>query len=409
MDSVVIIGAGQTGGQAAITLREAGFRGRVVLIGNEPHVPYARTPLSADVLSGQRTPESCFMHDAAFYAAYGVELRLGRRAVALDRAARTVRLDDGTALSYGALLLATGTSPKRLEVPGVDLPGVSPLRTLDQAAILRAGLTRARRVVVVGGGWVGLQAAASAHALGCQVTVIEREEHLLRRVAPPEVALIVRTFHATRGIRILCNVAASAFEASPDGTLAAVHTHDGRRLPADVAILAIGAVPDTRLALAAGLATEDGVLVDARGQTSDPAIYAAGDCTRFYCPPLGRTVRLESWRNARLQAVAVGRALAGDPHAAFADVPSLHSNQGPDLQVDIVGAPERWDQVMARGAPWVPSCTLAILDHDVVVGVATFNRPDDVAPAEALIRARAKPSPRALLDPTVPLWDLVPR
>ncbi|PKN54430.1 MAG: pyridine nucleotide-disulfide oxidoreductase [Deltaproteobacteria bacterium HGW-Deltaproteobacteria-14] len=405
-DTTLIIGAGQTAAEAVATLREVGYPGRIVLVGAEPHLPYARTPLSGEVLAGAVIPEDCAVHDAAFYRDRDVTLELGRQVLAVDRAARTVRLDDGRQLAWDQLLIATGAHARRLAVPGADLVGVSPLRTLDEALLLRDQLATARRVVVVGGGWIGLQATATAHAAGCDVTLVEAAEHLLARVAAPEVACVVRVFHATRGVHIICDSSVSGFEGAA-GRLTAVLTHDDRRLPADVAIVAIGATPNGELAAAAGLEVADGVLVDASGRTNDPHIFAAGDCTRFFSPPLGRTVRLESWRNARRQARVVARAMAGDADARFDEIPFVHSDQG-DLHIDVIGAPVRWNQVMMRGSPWIPDCTALMLEAGVVVGAATFNRPQDNAPAEALIRAHATPDPRALLDREVPLASLVP-
>lgn len=404
-DTILIIGAGQTAAEVVATLREVGYAGGITLVGAEPHLPYSRTPLSGEVLAGQAIPEDCTVHDAAFYRDHDVTLELGHRVLTVDRVAAMALLDDGRRLAWDQLLLATGAHARRLTVPGADLVGVSTLRTLDEALVLRDQLAAARRVVVVGGGWIGLQATATAHAAGCEVTLIEAAEHLLARVAAPEVACVVRVFHATRGVRVICDSQVTGFEGA-DGRLTAVLTHDGRRLPADVAIVAVGAAVHSELAAAAGLDVADGVLVDASGRTNDPRIFAAGDCTRFFSPPLGRTVRLESWRNARRQARVIARAMAGDADARFDEIPFVHSDQG-DLHIDVIGAPERWDQVMMRGTPWLPDCTALMLEAGVVVGAATFNRPQDNAPAEALIRAHATPHPRALLDLAVPLESLV--
>jgi len=404
-ETILIIGAGQTAAQAVETLRDEGFSGRIVLVGAEPYLPYTRTPLSGDILAGAAGVASCTVHDEAFYADRDVTLVLGQRVLGIDRDARTVRLDDDRVLRWNRLLFATGAHARQLGVEGEDLDGVSTLRTRDEAEALRRRLAGARRVVVVGGGWIGLQATATAHAAGCEVTLVEAAEHLLPRVAAPEVALVVRVFHATRGVRVICGSRVNGFTGR-DGRLTAVLTDDDRRLPADLAIVAVGARPHTELAAAVGLEVRDGIVVDAAGRTSDPGIFAAGDCTRFFSPPLGRSVRLESWRNARRQARVVARALAGDESARFDEIPYVHSDQG-TMHIDVIGAPEAWDQVMMRGTPWIPDCTAVMLDHGVVVGGASFNRPDDMVPVEALIRAHARPDPRALLDPSIPLADLV--
>ncbi|PIE20135.1 MAG: pyridine nucleotide-disulfide oxidoreductase [Proteobacteria bacterium] len=404
-ETLCIIGAGQTGGQAVATLRQVGYDGRVVLIGAEPHLPYHRPALSNAVLQSEGGPAHR-MFDEAFYDEAGVELRLGRRVARVDLDARVAHVEGGDAVTWDKLLVATGAAPERLGAPGEDLDGVLRLRTLDDAEALRARLGPGRRFVVVGGGFIGLQLTATAHALGCDVTVLEASEHLLHRVAPPEIAGIVRVYHATRGVRIITEAPASSFEADDAGRLTHVRTGDGRRVPADVAVICCGVQPNTRLAEEAGLDVDDGILVDASGRTSHPAVWAAGDCTSYFCPPLNRRVRLESWQNARDQATVTARAIAGDASARYDAIPSLFSQQG-DMRIELLGVPERIEQVMLRGRPWIPDCTAFYLHRGCIVAAVVFNRDGDVDPVRELVRRGARVHPRVLLDDEIPLGKVL--
>jgi 3-phenylpropionate/trans-cinnamate dioxygenase ferredoxin reductase component len=303
----VIAGAGLAGGKAAETLRGEGFDGRVVVIGAEPERPYERPPLSKGYLLGTAPREEAFVHDPGWYAQNKVDLRLSTRAVGLDPAAHTVSLDGGEVLRYDRLLISTGARPRRLDVPGTDLAGVHYLRTLADADTLRAEVADGARVVVVGAGWIGLEVAAAARTHGADVTVVEADALPLRRVLGDEVAALFAGLHRANGVTLRLNSGVREFQGD-GGRVTGVTLTDGTDLRADVAVIGIGVEPNIDLAVAGGLAVDNGVLVDAGLRTSARHVYACGDVANVDNPLLGQRVRVEHWANA----------LHGGPAAALA-------------------------------------------------------------------------------------------
>jgi 3-phenylpropionate/trans-cinnamate dioxygenase ferredoxin reductase component len=332
MAGVVIAGAGQAGFQVAATLRRAGWEGPVTLIGEEPVAPYQRPPLSKDWLAGEDGPERVHFRPAGFYDTQGVEVVSGDRVEAVDRPGRRVRLASGRELGYEHLVLALGARPRALRVPGADLDGVLSLRTVADAGALRSGLARARNVVVVGGGFIGLEVAAAARARGARVTVVEALDRVMARVVSPEISAFYTARHEAAGITVLLGSGVVALEGA-DGRVRGVELADGRRLPADLVLVGIGIVPVTDLAEAAGLPVDDGIVVDEHLRTSDPAIWAVGDCARYPSRHAGGPVRLESVQNATDHGRAVAAAIAGTPEP-YAAVPWFWSDQlGTKLQI----------------------------------------------------------------------------
>ncbi|MFQ5958789.1 MAG: NAD(P)/FAD-dependent oxidoreductase, partial [Alphaproteobacteria bacterium] len=303
----VVVGAGQAGGRAVEAMHAEGFAGRIVLVGEEAYLPYERPPLSKQLLIGDDGPERAFLHDEGYYRERGTDLRLGIRAIAIDRQARRIRLADGEALAYDKLLIATGSRVRRLAVPGCDLAGVHYLRDIDDSLAIRARLSADARVVVVGGGYIGLEVAAAARTRGCRVTVLEMQDALMSRVVAPEIGRFFARVHRERGVDIRTGVTVGGFEGRH--RLERVVGADGEAFPADLAVVGVGVVPNTDLAADAGLAIDDGIVVDEFGRTSDPDIFAAGDVTNHPSPLLGRRLRLESWQNAQNQAIAVARVM----------------------------------------------------------------------------------------------------
>ncbi|CEJ19431.1 pyridine nucleotide-disulphide oxidoreductase, classI(partial sequence) protein [Ralstonia solanacearum IPO1609] len=297
---MVIVGAGHVGGRAALALREAGWQGPIALIGEEPHAPYERPPLSKGVLTGAQSAHDCRIGPPGIYAAQAIDTRLHTRVERIDRAARAVVLADGRRLAYARLLLATGGQARALAIPGAQWCGVQPLRTLDDAQCLRERLRPGARVVVIGGGFIGLEVAASARALGCTVCVVEGGPRLLGRAVPAALAERVEALHRWHGVEIRLAATPVALHAAPGAdAVCAVELAGGERLPCDTVVVGIGIVPNVALAQAAGLAVDNGIVVDATLRTADAAIYAAGDVCAFPAVLSGRPTRQETWRNAK--------------------------------------------------------------------------------------------------------------
>ena len=294
---VVIVGAGHAGGTAAALLRQYGFEGPVTLIGEEPIAPYQRPPLSKAWLKGQADADSLMLKPEEFYAGAGIELILGVRVVAMDRAARIVSLSDGRAIPYQTLILATGSRARALPIPGADLKGVMSLRSAADAEALKASLGPGRRLAVIGGGYIGLEVAASARALGAEAVVIEREPRILARVACETISDFFTNYHKARGVAFEVGAQVQAFEGD-GGHVTGVRLGGGRVLPCDAILVGVGAKPNDELARDAGLETVDGIVVDEHARTSDAAVFAIGDVTHRPLPLYDRMFRLESVANA---------------------------------------------------------------------------------------------------------------
>jgi 3-phenylpropionate/trans-cinnamate dioxygenase ferredoxin reductase subunit len=332
----VVVGAGQAGGRAALTLREEGFDGPVVLIGAESHAPYERPPLSKAFLTGDRAPEDFTFASAAMLAEAGIEFRAGLAADAIDRSARRVRLSDGSVLAYEKLLLATGRAPRRLPF-GDELAGrVHVLRDLADAERLRSALAPGSRLAVVGGGFIGLEVAASATALGVRVTVIEVAPQLLSRAVPASLAAHLLARHVDAGVTMLIGRHLRSLEPMPDGI--ALLLEDGTPIEADLALVGIGAEPRVALAEQAGLAVDRGIIVDASLATSDPHIFAAGDVCAFPDPEGPGLLRLEAWQNADCQGAQAARNMLGADET-YRPLPWFWSDQY-ELTLQIAGFPD---------------------------------------------------------------------
>jgi 3-phenylpropionate/trans-cinnamate dioxygenase ferredoxin reductase component len=342
----VIVGASLTGAKAAETLREEGFDGRVVLIGAENERPYERPPLSKDYLRGEVDRATVYVHPEGFYAEHDIELRLGRTAVGLNAADSELALDDGERLRYDRLLLATGAEPRRLSIPGGDLDGVLYLRSVADSDALRGRLDRGGAVVVIGAGWIGAEVAASARQRGLDVTIVAPEAVPLERVLGLEVGGVYRDLHRDHGVELRMQAGVAAFEGA--GRVERVRLQDGTAIVCDAVVAGVGAMPCTGLAEAAGLAVENGVLVDGRLESSVSGIFAAGDVANHLHPALGR-LRVEHWDNALHQGPAAARAMLGSEEP-YARTPYFFSDQY-DVGMEYSGHPAGWDRVVLRGDP----------------------------------------------------------
>lgn len=401
--SIVIVGAGQAGGWAAKTLRDEGHAGRITLVGIEPHPPYERPPLSKGVLAGSATVESCYLFKPEAFAALDLDFRAGVRATSIDRAARAVRLESGESVGYDKLILATGGEARRLPVPGGDGPRVHYLRTLDESLALRTALGPGRRLAVVGGGWIGLEVAATARKSGAAVTVLEALDRVCARAVPPSVSTFLQALHARHDVEIRTGCGVTAIEdRGPEGLRLALG--DGSALDADAIVVGIGLVPQLGLARAAGLEVGDGVLVDERCRTSDPDILVAGDCANMPLACLGRRVRLESWANAQNQAIVAAKSALGQD-VRYDELPWFWSDQH-DANVQLLGLPERWPEPVARGDPGGASFSLFYVEGERLVAVVSVNAPRDLRAAKRLMQARKPVRAADLADPAVNLAKL---
>lgn len=348
MSGVVVVGGGLAGATVVTTLREEGFTGAVTLLGAEPHVPYERPPLSKGYLQGNDPRDGAFVHPREWYAARDVDLRTGTRAAALDRSAGAVVLDDGTRLAYDHAVLATGSQPRRLDVPGAGLAGVHYLRNLDDADALRAAFDAGPRVVVVGGGWIGLETAAAARGAGLAVTVLERGDVPLERVLGPAMGQVFADAHLRNGVRMRTGTAVAEL-VGEDGAVRGVRLADGELVPGELVIVGVGAVPDVHLATAAGLEVRDGVVVDAHLRTADPRVLAVGDIAEAWHPFYGRHVRVEHWAAAGRHGAVAARTILG-ADAVDDRLPYFYTDQY-DLGMEYVGLADADDEVVVRGGP----------------------------------------------------------
>jgi 3-phenylpropionate/trans-cinnamate dioxygenase ferredoxin reductase subunit len=394
----VIVGASLTGATAAATLREEGFDGRIVLVGAETERPYERPPLSKDYLRGESGRDELYVHEPLFYAEHEIELRLGETAVALDAREHDVTLSGDERLAFDRLLLATGAEPRRLNVPGADLDGVHELRSVESSDAIRARLDRGGKVVVVGAGWIGSEAAASARQRGLEVAVIEPASVPLERVLGTEVGAIYRDLHADHGVELLLGTGVEAFEG--DGAVERVRTSDGRVLECDFVIVGVGVAPRTQLAAGAGLALEDGVVVDGRLRTSAPDVFAAGDVARHDHPAYG-PLRVEHWDNALHQGPAAARAMLGRDEP-YDHVPYFFSDQY-DVGMEYSGYAPRWDRVVFRGDPAGREFIAFWLQGDRLLAAMNVNVWDVSDALRDVLAARVAVDDAALADPDVPL------
>ncbi|BEU98850.1 FAD-dependent oxidoreductase (plasmid) [Acidovorax sp. DW039] len=401
--TIVIIGAGQAGGWAAQTLRSEGFTGRLVLVGDELHPPHERPPLSKAVLSGAALPTTTWLMKPDAFSALDVEWRPSTRVQRIDRTARQVLLADGETLPYDKVILCTGGRARQLDVPGTDQVQLHTLRTIEDAQALAPTLAPGRSVVVVGGGWIGLEVAATARQQGADVVVVETQSRLCERTVPVEISDYLLALHSAQGTRVLLGTGVRGFARAADGR-SEVLLADGSVLACDTIVLGIGLVPNDELARAAGLACDGGVRVDAQCRTSDPDILAAGDVAVAPNPWAGRSLRLESWQNAQEQGMAAARSALG--HAVdYQPLPWFWSDQyGMNLQ--IYGMPTPTHRVVQRGDAASGSFVLFYLAGDVVQAAIGANAARDLRFARRLIEQRKPVDTELLADPATPMSKL---
>ena len=401
----VVVGAGQAGGWCARTLRDSGFEGRVVLVGDEDYAPYERPPLSKEALTGDAPIESAYLWPPASWAEIGVELLLGRRAERIEPDEHRLVLAGGEALAYDRLMIATGSRPRRLAVPGADLPGIHMIRTMHDTEAIRADVGPGDTAVVVGGGWIGLEAAAALVKLGMTVVVAEAAGRLCGRAVTPAISDWLLGFHRAKGIDVRLSCAAERFEG--DDRLERVALTDGSVVDARLCVVGIGILPNVELAADAGIATENGITVDDRCRTSAADVFACGEVTSHPNALLGRRLRLESWENAQNQGICGGKAML-DQAEPYNEVPWFWSDQF-DANLQLVGVPEDWDEEATRGDPAEGTFITFYLKGGRIEGAVAVNQGRDIRVARRLMQAGATVTAAELADPSVKLQALLKR
>ena len=402
MPRYVIIGAGPAGMRAAEVLRGLSADAEITLIGDDPYPPYDRPPLSKAFITSGLAPASLYLKPESFYAEQRIELKLGRAAVSIDRGAKRVGLAGGEPVAYDKLLLATGCGSRRLP-PSLAAPSIHYLRSLEDAARIRAALAPGASLVLIGGGFIGLELAASATKLGVEVTVLEAMPRLLTRGLPAPVCEFVHRLHESHGVRFELDARLKSIEGA-DGDF--VLRTERASYRCGIVVAGIGAIPHTHLAEAAGLAVEDGIRVDSSGRTSDPDIFAAGDATRHDNPLLGRAIRVESWQVALNHAAVVARAMLGG-NDVYAEMPWLWTDQY-DCNIQVLGSFDPHLELLLRGDAASGAFTLLALGADGRIKFAvTVNNGRDMAVLRRLVTSKASLPKDALADPTRSLMDLL--
>jgi 3-phenylpropionate/trans-cinnamate dioxygenase ferredoxin reductase component len=400
----VIVGASLAGAKAAERLRERGFDGRVVLIGSEPELPYERPPLSKDYLRGEAQREQAQVHEEAFYSENEIELLLDTTVTELDTGGKRIELTGRAAIPFDALLLSTGSRPRRLDLPGGELEGIYYLRTLADCDALKQRLEQGGHVAVVGGGWIGCEVAATARQRGLEVTLIHPEELPMLKVLGSDVAEFYRNVHADHGVEFVLGEGATAFEG--DGHASAVRTDSGRTIACDFVVVGSGALPNAELAEAAGVKVDNGVRVDAQLRSSAPDVFAAGDVANAWHPFYEESIRIEHWATALNQGPAAANSMLGDD-APYDHLPYFFSDQY-DVGMEYSGRTNPDDRVVFRGERDSGEFMAFWLRADRVVAGMNVNVWDVNEHVQALIRSRAEIDVKRLTDPDTPLTALIP-
>lgn len=401
--SVVIVGAGQAAAQACQSLRMGGYGGALTLIGDEPVLPYQRPPLSKAYMKGELPEERLYFKPAAWYEDNAIDVMLGVSATAIDRSVRRVSLDNDGHVDYDALILATGSRPRKLPIEGADLSGVHDLRGLADVERIRPEMIAGRRLVVVGAGYIGLEAAAVARQMGLEVTVLEMAPRVLARVTSPLMSAFYEAEHARQGVEIRCGVRLSSLRGE-GGAVAAAVLEGGLEIPADMVLVGIGIAPNTELAETAGVACKDGVIVDRDARTSDPRIFAAGDCARRLLVHYGCQGRLESVHNAIEQGKLAASAILGKPRPTE-DCPWFWSDQY-DLKLQIAGLSEGHDEIVVRGDPNARKFAAFYLRQGRLIAVDAVNSGPEFMASKKMIMTGASVASGDLKDTSLSMKDI---
>ena len=399
---VVIAGAGHAAGQVVTSLRQDGFDGQIVLVGDEPWLPYQRPPLSKKFLAGEMAAERLYLKPADFYEQAGVELRLETRVAEIDRSAKCLRTDQGDAIPYDKLVLSLGSRVRRLPIDGADLERVHYLRTIADVEAIRADFSKGGQLVIIGAGYIGLEVAAVARQAGLDVTVLEMADRVMSRVVSAEVSDYYQIEHASQGVKLRLSTGVAAIDGKK--SVKCVVTGDGEEIPADIVIIGVGVLPNSELANAAGLDVDNGIVVDDHCVTSDPDIYAAGDCTLHPNAIYDRMLRLESVHNALEQARTAAANICGRD-TRYCEVPWFWSDQY-DLKLQIAGLSEGYDDVVIRGNPAERSFSCLYFMEGRLIATDAINAPRDFVQSKPLIADGTAIDMERIADADVALKDL---
>jgi 3-phenylpropionate/trans-cinnamate dioxygenase ferredoxin reductase subunit len=403
---VVIVGGGHAGAQAAVALRQNGFTGTVTMIGRESEPPYERPPLSKEYFAREKTFDRLYIRPPHFWGEKNIELKLGAEVSKVDPAAKVLTLSDGSSFTYGTLIWAAGGDPRRLTCKGADLMGLHAVRTRADCDQLMGEIDGGvKNIVVIGGGYIGLEAAAVLTKLGCKVTLLEALDRVLARVAGPELSAFYEKEHRDHGVDLRTGVGVESIEGN--GRVTGVKLADGTVIPAEAVIVGIGIVPAVGPLIAAGAAGANGIDIDEYCRTSLPDVYAVGDCAAFACDFAGGTVmRVESVQNANDQATCVAKAICGEPKPYHA-FPWFWSNQY-DLKLQTAGLSVGYDETVVRGAPAARSFSVIYLKGGRVIALDCVNAVKDYVQGRKLVEAGVSPDKAQLANAEVPLKDLIP-
>ena len=399
----VIIGASQAGGWIAKTLRAEGFEGRVVLVGEEKYLPYERPPLSKAALLGEAALDSTYFWPTETYEELTIETMLGVRATAIDRAAKQATLDNGDTLAYDRLAITTGTRPRELPIDGADLAGVHYLRTMDDTLAIQADAKSGSTALIVGGGWIGLEVAATLGKLGCKSVVVEFADRLCGRAVTPDISAWMLDFHKGHGIDVRLKTGVERFEG--DGALQRAILSDGDTIDCTLAVVGIGVLPNVEIAAEAGLDVDNGIMVDDQCRTSDPNIFSAGDVTNHPNDLLDKRIRLESWENAQNQGIAAAKSML-DAGESYSELPWFWSDQH-DANIQMIGLPENWDEVATRGNPGDNEFMTVYLKDHKIIGAIAVNNPRDLRFAKRLMQAGKPVSASDIVDTGIKMQALL--
>lgn len=408
MESIIIVGGGQAGGACAMELRKKGYEGKVTIITDEGFIPYKRPPLSKTYLSGEAKLESLYVMQPAKLEAANIDCLTNTRVESIDREAKTVALSSGETLAYDKLVLATGSRARDLPVAGADRPNVFPLRSIVDVDAIRERCEAGKKIVIIGGGFIGLEVAAVAQKMDMQVTVLEGLDRVLARVTAPQTSDFFEKVHRDAGVDLRTGATVTALEGPEknNGEVSHVVLGNGERVEADLVVIGIGIVPNIELAEAAGLEVDNGIVVNEHTKTSDENIYAAGDCCNHPSPFFGRRLRLESVQNAMDQARVVAVNLLGEK-TVYDALPWFWSDQY-DLKLQMVGLSQDYDEAVVRGNPEERNFSVFYLQEGRLIAVDTVSRPKDFMLAKKLVAERVQPNAAQLADDSVELKSLLP-
>jgi 3-phenylpropionate/trans-cinnamate dioxygenase ferredoxin reductase subunit len=399
----VVVGASQAGGWVAKTLRSEGFEGKIILIGEEPYLPYERPPLSKTVLSGEVGIDSTYFWTKEVLEEAKIEILLDTKVLSIDRAAKKVETQNGQEISYDKLAITTGARVRKLNIEGSHLPGIFYLRTMDDTLSIQKKIKLGASALIVGGGWIGLECAATLTKLGCKSIVVEAAGRLCGRAVTPEISNWMLNYHSKNGVDIRLNTGIELFEGKEN--LESALLSNGKKVDCTIAVVGIGVIPNSEIASVSGIDVDNGIVVNEKTQTSDPDIYAAGDVANHPNAILERRLRLESYENAQNQGIAAGKAMLGGTEP-YSEIPWFWSDQF-DANIQMIGLPENWDSTATRGSPDENQFITFYLKNGIIDGAISINNPRDLRFGKRLMQAKQRVSVEDLSNMDIKLQTLL--